>query len=354
MAIIDRVKYDGPDNVFVWRWPHDEGLTWGTQLIVNQTQEALFFKGGKALDLLGPGRHTLKSANIPLLEKIINLPFGSQTPFASEIYFINKAVTMDMKWGTREPIPILEPVYKMFIPVRAFGQFGMKVKDSRKLITELVGTEMVFDSAKILDYFRGHLMSRIKDYISETIIHKKISVLTISTELNEMSEALKKNISDEFERFGIEIVNFYLSSVNVPQDDESVKKLKEILAKKAEYDIMGDQQYKTVKTFDVAEKAAQNEGMGGLAGAGVGMGVGLGLGAGMGQMTQNAMNPAMQPAPPAAGQVACASCKGAAPQGAKFCPHCGKPMTQTGGFCTNCGKEKPAGAKFCPHCGKQA
>jgi membrane protease subunit (stomatin/prohibitin family) len=121
MAIIDRVKYDGPGDVFVWRWPGD-ALVWGTQVIVNQAQEALFLKDGKVLDVLGPGVHTLKTANIPILKHLVNIPFGDETPFAAEIYYINKAVNMALKWGTREPIPVQEPQFQLFVPVRAFGQ----------------------------------------------------------------------------------------------------------------------------------------------------------------------------------------------------------------------------------------
>src|SRR5687767_3347868 len=108
MAIIDRVKYDGPANVLIWRHPPDD-LTWGTQVIVNQTQEVLFLSGGQIADVLGPGTHTLKTANIPLLRGLIKAPFGGETPFAAEVYFVNKAVHMDVKWGTANPIPLLDP-----------------------------------------------------------------------------------------------------------------------------------------------------------------------------------------------------------------------------------------------------
>lgn len=351
MDIIDRVKYDGPSDVFVWRWPHD-GLVWGTQVIVNQSQEAIFYKDGKALDILGPGRHTLKSANIPLLEHIVNIPFGNQTPFAAEIYYINKAINLDMKWGTQEPIPILEPVYNVYIPVRAFGQFGMRITDSKKFITELVGTVDEFDSAKVIDYFRGHLMTRIKDFISEKIINDKIPILTISTQLNEMSAALKHDISAEFNRFGIEIVNFYLNSINIPQDDDSVIRLKEILAKKAEFTIYGED-YNTVKMFDVAEKAASNEADGGVAGAGVGMGVGMGIGNQMLNMNAGVLNPTPHVPQKNQHDEACDACQHTLPVGAKFCPNCGTSQTNKLTFCSDCGEEIAVHAKFCGACGKK-
>jgi len=351
MALIDRVKYEGPSDVFVWKWPSDQ-LSWGTQVIVNQAQETLFFKGGKVLDTLGPGTHTLKTANIPLLRHLVNIPFGNQTPFAAEIYYINKAVNMDLKWGTREPIPILEPVYQMFIPVRAFGQFGMKVVDSKKLVVGMVGTMHEFSSQNILDHFRGVLMSKIKDYISEKIIKDKISILTISTELNEISQALKEDVSADFANFGIEIVNFYLNSINVPEEDDSVKRLKKILADKAEYNVMGDQFYKTKRTFDTMEGAAKNDGAaGGMMGAGMGAGMGLGMGAGFGQMAHQAMGNIQQPQQGT--QTAnCPHCNGAIPTNSKFCSLCGKSVEQPKINCPHCSSAIPAGSKFCSNCGK--
>jgi len=347
MDIIDRVKYDGPSDVFAWRWPHD-GLVWGTQVIVNQAQQAVFYKDGKALDVLEPGRHTLKSANIPLLEHIINIPFGNQTPFAAEIYFVNKAVNLAMKWGTQEPIPILDPTYKVLVPVRAFGQFGMKIIDAKKFVSELVGTVDEFDASQVCDYFRGHLMSRIKDFISAKIVNDGISVLTISTQLNEMSASLKQDISAEFNRFGIEIVNFYLSSINVPQDDDSVVRLKEMLAKKAEFELYGEH-YNTVKTFDVAEKAASNESDGNVAGAGVGMGIGnkmMNMNTGMMSNSDSNNKPVAEQS-----SNSCCACQNILPNGAKFCPDCGTTQVKKDNFCTECGCKTPASANFCSRCG---
>lgn len=350
MDIIDRVKYDGPSDIFAWRWPHD-GLVWGTQVIVNQAQQAVLYKDGKALDVLEPGRHTLETANIPLLEHLVNIPFGNQTPFAAEIYFVNKAVNLDMKWGTQEPIPILDPVYKVLVPVRAFGQFGIKIIDAKKFITQLVGTVDEFDAQHVSDYFRGHLMSRIKDFISDKIVNNGISILTISTQLNEMSAALKLDVSAEFQRFGIEIVNFYLSSINVPQDDDSVVRLKEMLAKKAEFDLYGEH-YNTVKTFDVAEKAASNESEGNVAGAGIGMGVGMSIGNQMmdndlmGNKKSNSEQSHINH------HSACCACKKEISDSAKFCHLCGTEQVKEISFCEDCGEKKPVSVNFCPSCGK--
>lgn len=137
MALIDRLKYDFPPDVLVYKWP-SEDLTLGAQLIVNESQEAIFFKGGKALDLFGPGTHTLSSANLPLLQKLINLPLGGKTPFAAEVYFVNKTVAFAQDWGTKAPIMLLDPRYRVTIPLRGYGQYAVRVENSREFVVHVV------------------------------------------------------------------------------------------------------------------------------------------------------------------------------------------------------------------------
>lgn len=325
MAIIDRVKYDGPGNILVWRYPPDD-LSWGTQVIVNQSQEAVFFKGGAALDVLGPGTHTLRTANIPLLRGLIKAPFGGETPFAAEIYYVNKAVNLDVKWGTNSPIPVLDPKFNVFLPVRAFGQFGIQVADSKSFVTQLSATNPQFTTDQLSNYFRGVLLTRAKDYIAETIIKEKINLLEIAAHLEEMSGALQAKLQQDFATYGVKLVNFYLNSVDVPDDDDTVVRLKKALAEKAEIDILGDR-YQQKRTLDVMEKAAGNEGGG--AGAGLGMGMGMGAGMGMGQMMGSAMQ---------GGQLGGSAAPGAgSPAGAKFCSSCGKGLAAGAKFCAECG-----------------
>ncbi|MFH2204305.1 MAG: SPFH domain-containing protein [Elusimicrobiota bacterium] len=350
MAIIDRVKFDGPADILVWRHPPDD-LTWGTQVIVNQSQEALFFKGGQALDLLGPGTHTLRTLNIPLLRRLIKAPFGGETPFAAEIYFINKATKLDVKWGTKSPIPILDPKYNIFLPIRAFGQFGVRVTDARKFVVQLAGTQNEFTVNALTDYFRGIILTKAKDYIAETIIRKKINLLEISAYLEDLSEDLHKKIGKDFANFGIQLVNFMLQSVNVPDDDDTVKRLKKALSERAEIDILGGQNYRMKRTFDTMEGAAKNEG-GGMMGGGMGLGMGLGAGAGMGGMMAGVMGSAASTQPQQTASCTNDQCNAQVPATAKFCPECGKPVVAPTAKCPGCKADVAAGAKFCQNCGK--
>lgn len=324
MAIIDRIKYDGPADILVWRYPPDD-LSWGTQVIVNQSQEAIFYKGGVALDVLGPGTHTLRTANIPLLRGLIKAPFGGETPFAAEIYYVNKAVNLDVKWGTNSPIPVLDPKFNVFLPVRAFGQFGIQVVDSKSFVTQLSATNPQFTTDQLSNYFRGVLLTKAKDYIAETIIKEKINLLEIAAHLEEMSGALQLKLQQDFATYGVKLVNFYLNSVDVPEDDETVVRLKKALSDKAELDILGDK-YQQKRTLDVMEKAAGNQG---AAGAGMGAGMGLGAGISMGQAMGAAMNPGANQ------QGGNAAAAGAA--GAKFCASCGKGLAPGAKFCAECG-----------------
>jgi membrane protease subunit (stomatin/prohibitin family) len=367
---IDRVKYDGPANVLAWRLAQDN-LSWGTQVIVNQSQEALFYKGGQALDLLGPGTHTLKTANIPFLRDIIAIPFGDETPFAAEVYFVNKAVNLDVKWGTKDPLMIEDPKYGVMLPVRAFGQFGIKVEDARKFVVELVGTVSSFDSATLVQYFRGVVLTKAKDRIAEVLVKEKIPILEISAYLDDISTQLREPISAEFGRFGLGIVNFYLNSISVPQDDEAVVRLRDALSKRAEFNIIGDERYRMERTFDTLETAAGNEGQAGsVMGAGMGMGMGVGMGMPMGQMAGQMMGQAGvaggQPgvggggmpvgdAPPAAagggGQVQCSNCGAAVSATAKFCGECGQQAGPATVACVACQAQIAPGSKFCGECG---
>lgn len=322
MAIIDRVKYDGPPNVLVWRHPPDD-LTWGTQVIVNQTQEVLFLKSGAIFDVLGPGTHTLKTANIPLLRGFIKVPFGGETPFAAEVYYVNKAVHMDVKWGTSSPIPIQDPKFNVILPVRAFGQFGVQVADARQLFVQLSATSNAFTVESLTELFRGVLMTRAKDYISELIVLQKTNIFEMGAKLEEMSSALQKKLEPDFGQYGVKLVNFFFSSLDVPENDETVQKVKKALADKAEMDILGDG-YRVKRTLDALEKAASNEGGGAGAGAGLGMGLGAGMGLGnlfaqnLGQSMPGAAAPAAK-----AAALLCAACKAENAAGARFCSACG-------------------------------
>lgn len=374
------IKYEGPNDIFVWKHPVEDFYT-GAQLIVHESQEAIFFRNGQALDLFPSGRHVLETENLPLLNRILRKPFGDKTPFHAEVYYVNKVTCMDILWGTAQPVLVQDPVYNIILPVRANGQFAIRVADSRKLLLKLVGTINGFSKDTLVTYFRGMLMTRIRDCIAKKMVTDKMSFMDIQAKLNDISDSLKVQMIPEFEEYGLELVNFYTNAITIPEDNPDYVRIRKALAgskereilaqgKRAEMDLMG-YTYQQKRTFDVLERAASNEGTSaGIMNAGMGVSMGMGVGS----MIGGAMNGAMQnnygvnlgqpqqPAQMAAGfgqQPApapkqCAKCGAALPDGAKFCLECGEKVVEIKEgciICPKCGQQVPK-AKFCLECGQ--
>lgn len=285
MAVVDLVKWNAGPGQLAWKYHFNDGeelSTW-TQLVVNESQEAFLVRGGVYEGPFGAGRHTLNTENIPLLTTLIGLPFGGKSPFTAEVWFVNKITNLDVRWGTPDPIQLQDPRYQVMVPVRAFGQYGVRVIDSKRFLLKLVGTQLDLSVTTLAEYFRGVFMTRIKTGIANAIIRKGQSVLEITTELEALSDMLKQSLAADIAEYGIELSQFNIHSINVPEDDPAVKTLKTALAKRAEMGIVG-YNYQQERSFDVLQAAAGNEGTaGGVMGAGLGLGIGAAMGVPMGQ-----------------------------------------------------------------------
>ncbi|MEM3112756.1 MAG: SPFH domain-containing protein [Candidatus Anstonellales archaeon] len=377
MALIDRIKYDGAGAEcevckidakegetrcskcgkpfvqrpwLVYKFP-SENLVLGAQLIVNQSQEVVFFKEGNALDVFGPGRHTLSTANLPLLQKLVNLPFGGETPFTAEVYFINKVSKLDMKWGTPDPFQVTEPRYQIIVRVRGFGRFGIKISDSRNFVIQIIGalhSDQLSDYQTVISYFKGLVITKFKDTIADMIVNKKTSVLDITASIDSISTTCREKVTSEFDRFGIEVLNFFIESINVPEED--ISKLRKMLEERAEFEILGDERYTRKRSFDVLEKAASSEGAGGMMGAGMGLGMGIGAGASAGGVLGDVAKQ-MKVTPPEKQQIKCLKCGTLNSSTAKFCSNCGEKLETYPVICPNCKVENSPGSKFCANCG---
>lgn len=280
MAVIDLVKWDGSPQLLAYKFQGSDSqqlATW-TQLIVNESQEAFVVRGGVYDGPFGAGRHTLTTENLPGLRGVLGLPFGGRSPFTAEVWFVNRITNLDVRWGTPDPIQLQDPKYKVMVPVRAFGQYGVRITDSKRFLMKLVGTLSRFDSDTLSEYFRGVFITRIKTEIAGLIIKQNTSVLEVNTQLEALSADLKSALSKEIAEYGVVLDQFNIHSINVPEDDPAVITLKKALAKKAEMGIIGFD-YQQERSFDVLETAAGNEGN---AGSVMGAGIGLGMGAAMG------------------------------------------------------------------------
>ena len=364
MAVIDLVKWDGNPNILAWKFHSEELSTW-TQLIVNETQEAYLVKSGVYQGPFGAGRHTLSTENIPYLSKLINLPFGGKSPFTAEVWFVNLATNLSIKWGTPDPIQLNDPKYQIMVPVRAFGQYGIRISDPKKFLLKWVGTLKVFDAYTLSDYFKGVFATKIKTGIANAIIKQGISVLEVSTQLDALSDMLKQSLGAEMAEYGIGLAQLNINSINVPEDDTAVVTLKKALAKRAEMGLLG-YTYQQERSFDVMQTAAGNEGTPGtLMGAGMGMGMGVGIGVPMGnafaQIAPQVQGGSAPPSPQSQttatiqSQVMCAKCNAVNQAGARFCATCGGgisiPSNPSNLICTKCNAAIAKDSKFCPECG---
>lgn len=317
----------------------------GSQCVVRENQEAVFYRDGKAMDVLGPGRHTLTTQNIPLLAGLVDMAFaGEGTPFRCEVYYVNKKTFTDMKWGTKEPIIFRDKELSM-VRLRAFGNFSMKVVDSQLFVNKIVGTEGRYSTDAIEGFLKNMIISRLADLLGETLE----TIFDLAAYYDELGTLAKSRFADDFSKYGIQMVDFYISAITPPEEVQ--KRIDERSAMGALGDMNEYMRFKTATAMGDAATA----GGGGAAGAGVGMGAGLGMGMAMANQMGQAMN---QPsggggggaAAPAEPGVTCPSC-GKSVRNGKFCPECGKPMA---GTCAACGASIPAGSKFCPECGARA
>lgn len=380
------IKYEGDNSTFVWKHPCEDFNT-TTQLIVHESQEAILFLNGQALDLFGPGRHTLETQNIPLLRRVINIPTGGESAFHCEIYFINKTEQMAIRWGTDSKVQYVEPTYKFPISIGASGEMFLSVDDSRKLLVKLVGTERVLDRQQLTTYFRGILMTKVKTYIAQTMRTKAINIFEIDEQLESFSTDIGNRLVADFLDYGVQLKRFYVTTIVKPDGDPQYEKFKGLhfrqYADIAEAQLQQrvgiiEQQteaqkmviesqaiaqkrmqegytYQQERSYDVVEKAAQNEGIGEFSNMGIGLGMMTGVGGAVGGMVGGAVADAFvgittPTQPSTTANKFCDQCGAELTPGAAFCDECGAPQVPFD-TCSKCGFKFVKPGKFCPKCG---
>jgi len=227
MSIAQIIKYEGDNQTFIWKHPQEDFNT-GSQLIVHESQEAVFFMNGQALDSFGPGRHTLVTQNIPIAAKFFNLVTGGQSPFHCEIYFINKTEQMAIKWGTDSKMEYVEPTYGFPIQIGACGEMNLRIEDGRKLLIKVVGTEEEVYQEDIVQKFRSFLLLRLKPYMVKFIRENRINIFQIDEYLQVMSEAMKNILREDFAGYGIALEHFFINTVMKPETSPDYLRFKEL------------------------------------------------------------------------------------------------------------------------------
>ena len=308
MAAIDVIKWEINDKEFCHKYPSDS-ISLGAQLIVYPGQTAFFVRGGKICDRFEPGTYTIQSDNIPILDSLINMPFGSavndggagksKSPFKAEVWFVSGIARLDLKWGTPVAIQLEDPRYNIIVPVSAFGQYGIKINEPRLFLETLIGNMQSFTIGQVEAYVKGKMLAHLNGIIAHKIAEDGISILDINSRLAEMSGVCQEALNRTFASYGISIVGFSVISVSVPDDDPSVVRLKEAKDMAARIRITGRDIYQMERSYDVLEKAAENEGNGGqMLSMGAGLGVGIGVGNTMGDMAGSYLESVLQTPPP--------------------------------------------------------
>lgn len=310
-GLIDVIQYNGNQEDLVWKFPYNN-LSIGAQLIVNKSQEAVFVKGGVVCDVFGEGTHTLSSKNLPLLDKIINLPFGGKSPFVAEVWFVNKVTRRGLKFGTPSPIRVVDPRYaeaEMAIPVRAYGDYSIRVDDGLLLLNEFVGTQHLFTTEDFADKFSSMVAQELNKHIKKYSREEKISPLDFPEYASEIADYIKQNLTERFSAYGICLEDFQFAHLAPNEDDPVVKELYnnrlEAVKERERRSIQGIS-YQQERQFDILETAAGNEGGTGSAmiGAGIGAGMGFGMAGAFGQQMNQAaqqMTAPQTPPPPPMG-----------------------------------------------------
>ncbi len=342
MGILKNIEWtDSSSNLIIWKYPiNKDHVNKGSALTVRESQVAIFVDKGRLADVFLPGYYKLDTNNMPVLTKLMSWKYGFETPFKSDIYFVNTKQFTNQKWGTANPILVRDKDYGA-VRIRGFGNYSFKVDDAYVFMQNLSGTNTKFETAQITDYLRSMVVSGISDAIGES----KIAVLDMAANLQELSKIVETKVAEDFKAIGLELTNFVFESFSLPEElEKALDKNTSLGMMRGNMDV-----YTQMETLEAMKEAAKNPGAaGGTMGAGMGLGMGMGLGNifanNMQQM--NSQNQSQnQPQ-----KKFCPNCGAEINGNPKFCPECGQKMKHV---CPDCGTEVKASAKFCPECGRK-
>lgn len=333
---------DDTGDTMLYRFPvQGQEIKNGAQLIVRESQAAVFVHEGQVADVFGPGRYTIDGGNTPILTKLGAWKYGFNSPFKSEVYFVNTKQFTDMKWGTSNPIMLRDQDFGI-VRLRAFGAYSLRVSDPSGFIKEIAGTNAHFQTEDIDGQLKRAIVTEFTDALGEL----KIPALDLAAQYKEMGEAIRGKINEEFHTWGLEVTKFFIENISVPPEVEAA------LDKRASMGALGDaQRYMQFQAADALRDAAQNEG------GGAGLGAGLGAGFAVGGQMANVFGQQQQGGQQSQGQsqggatVPCPNCGKPNVAGAKFCADCGGKMEVAQVPCVKCGAKLREGAKFCSECG---
>jgi membrane protease subunit (stomatin/prohibitin family) len=343
MAIIDVIEHPNErSDELVVRVPEQGAgeFAMGSQLVVREGQEAVFVRDGKALDVFGPGRHTLSTNNLPVLSRLMSIPFGGRSPFTAEVYFVSTREFPDMKWGTVQPVVFRDDEFGV-VRLRGFGTYAMRIADPQLFVQQIVGSRGAYTTGQIEDYLRGVIVNEFNDLLGGM----NVSLLDLAGQTSELAAALRNALADDFRRVGLDLTGFQIVAITPPEE------VQRRIDERTGMAVLGDPA--RYMQFEAAKALGGEEGSPALGAAQTGLELGAGLG--IGQAMASAMRETL--AEPArlesGGTVECPHCHAQIPAGSRFCPNCGKSLQAERVACPKCGTANPADARFCANCGEK-
>lgn len=392
MAVIDLVSWSpqGNKTIYAYRFP-ETNLSTYTQLIVQESQEAVLFSKGQIAGKFGPGKHTLSTENLPILRTLFGIPFGGKNPFMAEVWFVNKLQPYNIEWKT-DSMSIHDVDYNTQLPLVSKGRYGLKVKDAEKFLIKIVGTKYEFTQDDLTDQFYGEFSTKTKSTILQFMLKHRIGFKSVSAHLADLSDYLKGTMSEFWEELGLDLTKFSITSIEIDTTSAAGQRIQEAISQQSAMSITGHT-WQQEQMFGVANNAIDGlgNGNGGLIGGLMAMNMmgGMGGGAGAGMMNPQYNQPTfggdggpagkgqMEQSAQQVREVYCSNCSKKYPNTHRFCPHCGDPYhpcprcgtdnqenakrcvscgtaLQSAGFmCPNCNTPLAAGSSFCGNCGKQ-
>lgn len=365
MAIIDLVSWSPQENqaIYAWRYP-ETNLSTVTQLIVQESQEAVLFSKGQIAGKFGPGKHTLNTENLPILRHLYGIPFGGKNPFTAEVWFVNKLQPYNWGWSI-DQMSVHDADYNTQLPLTASGQYGLKLVDTERFLIKIVGTKACFTQNDLTEQFAGEFFTKAKSTILQYMLKHRIGFKQINAYLDTISEYLRSAMNPFWNEIGFELTKFYVSTIEIDGSTPEGRKVKEAIATQSSMSITGHtwQQEQMFQTANHAIGGFANGGDTGLLGGLMAVNMMGGFGGGGGAIGGGMMNPQYnqptfggnqgynQPSQQQAEQpvkmVYCSNCAKKFPNNMRFCPHCGDPYNP----CPNCGTDNDLNAKRCISCG---
>lgn len=390
----DVIKNTSPGDTLIWL-NKEEDFNTNSTLIVAESEEALFFQDGVIEAVFTGGKYILETGNYPFISRLRNMRTGGISTFNCKVYFVNKVHSMEILWGTDTPIQVRDPIQGIATSVMARGAYRVQVQDSKKFLLKMVGNStgyMVEDDLKL--FFRNQFSQHIKSTIGKYIKNSGEEILGICSEQDMLAEKISEPVAEAFEEYGIRLIQFSVSGLDIPENDPNRAVLEAAYARRRQQEILGIS-WQQQESATVLHEMARNPGTGNMAGFGIGMGMGVAAGNAFGTMAQGMFQQQMQPGQQMQGQpvqqpvmqgqmapqpeqpgmqaqaapqseqpmqapqpeqqpanvITCPDCGTENAPGAKFCNNCGKKLIEEKPVCPNCGTENNPGAKFCNQCG---